>query len=183
MRILSIAAVLLLLVTGSAFAQDATPNLDKGTKTLSLAGRLDTDTPVDFQYNLALGLGYFFIDNLEAGLGVSLGGNDFWDRYELGVYGQYNFNLGSPFVPFLRLGAYYSGVEVDDDIFNLADETDFDTAVGKAGAGVAWFLRDNIAIDARVVYSVASDALWVDQDGNDEDSNVTGMLGLRFYFD
>ena len=128
MRILGIAMALILLVTGSAFAQDVTPNLDKGTKALHVAGRLDTDTPADFQWNLDLGVGYFFWDNLELGAGVFLGGNDIFKRYDLGVYGQYNISTGSQWVPFLFLGAYYAGMELDDEIYSLNEKTDFDTA-------------------------------------------------------
>jgi opacity protein-like surface antigen len=182
-RILSVAIALILLVTGSGFAADITPNLDKGTKAFHIGGRLDTDTPADFQYDLQLGLGYFFWNNLELGVAVDVGGNDFYDRYDLGVYGQYNISTGSQWVPFLFLGAYYAGMEMDDDIFNVAEKTDFDTAVGKAGAGLSWFLRDNISLDIKGVYSFANDTLWVNQDGEPQDSNVTGMIGLRFYFD
>jgi len=183
MRILGIAMALILLVTGSAFAQDVTPNLDKGTKALHVAGRLDTDTPADFQWNLDLGVGYFFWDNIELGAGVFLGGNDIFKRYDLGVYGRYNVNTGTAWVPFVYLGGFYAGMEVDDDIYNVSSETDFDTAVGKVGGGVAWFLRENISLDVSVNYNWASDDLWVNQDGESTDSNVTGLLGLRFYFD
>jgi hypothetical protein len=65
----------------------------------------------------------------------------------------------------------------------LSSETDFDTAVGKLGGGIAWFLRENISLDVSVNYNWASDDLWANQDGERKDSNVTGLLGLRFYFD
>ena len=183
MRILSIATALILLLTGSAFAADVTPNLDKGTKTLNLHGRLDTDTPADFEYSLGTGIGYFFWDNLELGAGFFTRGNDIFTRYDLGVYGQYNIKTGSQWVPFVRLGGFYAGMEIDDEIYNKSDETDFDTAIGRLGGGIAWFLRDGIAIEASVHYNWASDHLWVDQDGNRKDSNVTGILGLRYYWD
>lgn len=182
-RILSLTVALIVLATGSAFAADITPNLDKGTKTLHLAGRFDTDTPADYDYDVQLGLGYFFWDNLELGAGVFTGGNTFYKRYDLGVYGRYNISTGSSWVPFLFLGAYYAGAEMDDEIYNVADETDFDTAVGRAGGGLSWFLRDNISLDLTVLYSAANDDLWVNQDGEPQDSNVSGVLGLRFYFD
>lgn len=181
MRILSIAAVVVLLLTSSAFAQ-VTPNIDKGTKTFGLHGSLDTDTPQDFAWTLDFGLGYFVIDGLELGAAVASSGNDLWNRYDVGLYGQYNINTGSQWVPFLFLGAYYSGVEVDDEVFNVASETDFDTAVGKLGGGLSWFLTENIALDCRILYAWANDPLWVNQDGETQDSNVEGLLGFRYYW-
>jgi hypothetical protein len=181
-RILSIATALVLLATGSGFAADVTPMLDKGTKTLQLSGSLDTDTPNDFDWTLGAQFGYFFWDNFELGFAAAGGGNDLTKNYDLGLYGQYNIATGSAWVPFLFLGGYYAGAEVDDEIYNVTDKADFDTAVGKVGGGIAWFLRDGIAIDARVLYNWAADDLWVDQDGNAQDSNVEGLLGLRFYW-
>ena len=183
MRILSIATALIFLVSGSAFAADVTPNIDKGTKTIRLAGRIDTDTPLDYNYAIGAGFGYFVTDGFELGLGGLLRGNDLYTNYDFGVYGQYNIKTGSAFVPFGFLGLYYAGIEVDDDYYNRGGETDFDTAVGKIGAGVAYFVRDNISIEASGVYNWANDPLWIDQDGNVQDSNFQWLLGLRFYWD
>lgn len=182
MRILSIVTVMMLLFTGIAFAADITPTLDQGTKTLDITGTLDTDTPLDFDWSLGFGFGYFVRDNLEVGLGLAGGGNDMLDHFDIGVYGKYNINTGSTWIPYLYLGGFYASTEIDDNYYNVPSEADFDTAVGKVGGGIAWFLRDNIALDARVLYNWAADNLWINQDGELQDTNVAGTLGLNFYF-
>ena len=171
------------VVVATACAADVTPNIDEGTMEMRLHGSLDTDTPLDYDYQIGGAFGLFVMDGVEVGVGVNARGNDLATHFELGAFAEYVFDMDSSVRPVVFVGAYYAGVEVDDDYYNKADETDFDTAVGKAGAGVLYFLRDSVAVELSGVYSFAADDLYVDQDGNLEDSNFTTVLGLRFYWD
>jgi opacity protein-like surface antigen len=172
-----------LALTGVAYADQVTPNIDKGTKELRLHGSLDLDHPLDYEYTLGTAFGLFVTDGLELGIGVNLRGNDLMDQYEVGGFMEYLFDMGSQWVPFISIGGYYAGLEIDDDYYNDPDDTDFDTAVGKLGAGVSYFLRDGVAIETRAIYSFAADDIYVDEDGEPEDTNLTFALGLRFYWD
>ena len=183
MKTVILTTVIGFAVAAAAFAADVTPNIDEGTKELRLNGALDTDTPLDYEYTIGGAFGLFVMDGLEVGIGGHARGNDLATHFELGGFVEYCFDTDSAMVPFIFAGGYYAGVELDDDYYNKSDETDFDTAVGKAGAGIAYFLRDAVAVELRGIYSFAADDLYVDQDGNREDTNLTTALGIRFYWD
>jgi hypothetical protein len=174
-----------LVVAAGVVAADATPNLDQGTKELRLSGRWDSETPLGDQVNLAAGLGYFVVDNLE--IGVAAGGdwNDARTLFEVGGFVEYHLNMGSPVVPYIGLGGFFVGAEVDDDIYEAPDEDDLDadTSVGRGFAGIKWFIDDNVAITLRGTYSFSADDLWADEDGEMQDNNATVDIGIRFYWD
>jgi outer membrane protein W len=180
-----ITTTMVLTLACVSFAQeDITPNLNEGTKELRLHGSYDNDAPMDYELTLGVGYGYFFIDNLQVAVEANVTANDVITIYELGGYVEYNFPCGGQWVPFIGAGGFYVGAEVDDDIYNDPDSgADADTAVAKAGAGVKYFLRNDVAISLRADYSYAADDIYTDEDGNIEDTNVKAVLGLRFYFD
>ena len=172
-----------LLLAGASFAQGTvTPNMDAGTKALRLHGSFDNDHPLDYEVKVGAGYGYFFADNLEIALEVALTANDLITFYEIGGFAEYNFAGESPWVPFIGIGGFYVGAEVDDDYYNKSG-ADADTAVGKLGAGVKYFIRNDVAVSLRANYSFAADDLYTDDDGNAQDTNLTTVLGLRIYFD
>ena len=164
-------------------ANDAVPNLNKGTKSLRLNGSYDANHPLDYQITLEGGFGYFFWDNIELAALGGWQGNDLMDKIELGLVGEYNFNFNSPWVPFLQVGVLYAGAEVEDDIYNNDDDMDADTWIGRFGGGVKYFFRDDIAVSLGINYDVAADDIYWDDDGNADSYNWTALLGLRFYFD
>ncbi len=171
------------LVATVSWASDVTPNLDKGTKQLRLYGSYDGNTPLDYQFVLGGGFGYFFWDNFELGIVAGWQSNDLADDYELGVVGEYNFNFGSPWVPFIFAGALWTGVELDDSVYNEADEIDDDAWLGRFGGGIKYFFRDSVSLGMSVNYDIASKDIYPDEDGNVDDYNWTALLNLSFYFD
>jgi hypothetical protein len=177
-------------VVGSAFAQAVqsdqgiTPNIDAGTKEIRINGSYDGDTPLDYELSLGGAYGLFICDGLEVALEMAVHDNDLMTLIEVGGVVEYNFATGSAWVPFVGLGAFYIGAEANDDYYNDPDSgLDADTAVAKAAAGVKYFIRSDVAISLRADYSVAADDLYVNEDGEQEDTNFKTVLGIRFYWD
>jgi hypothetical protein len=166
-----------------AFAEGVVPNLDEGTKELRVAGSYDGDHPLDYQAVLDLGFGYFIMDNVEVGCLLGWQGNDVFDLYEVGAFAEYNFDLDSPIVPFVQVGALWVGAEVDDDIYNDSNSIDEDAWAGRFGAGVKYFIRDGVALALEGVYDIASEDVYADDDGDVDDYNWQALLGLRIYWD
>jgi hypothetical protein len=183
MRKAILAACMAMVVASVAVAQQVTPNIDVGTKHARLNGRLDTDTPLNFRYSLGIGGGYFVMDQLEVGGVFAITGDDASTTLGLGAFAQYYFDLGSAWVPFVAGGLSYEGTELDDQYFNIDNELDYKAPVFTLGGGVLWFLRDEVAISVRGDYGLAGGDLYIDQDGNKQDSNFVGRLGLHYYWD
>lgn len=168
------------MLAGSVFAAEkgssgVTPNLDKGTKTLEGAGYIDVMAD-DVQLQLAYG--QFVADGVELALVAGLRDNDAYMSTELGVRAEYNLVLGSAFVPFLNAGVVWADVESD------ANNIDTDAAVFSVGAGVKYFIRDNVALAVNGSYLWATDDIFVDnEDGEVNDDEFRILFSVRFYFD
>lgn len=183
-KIILAVAALGLVCTGSAFAGDkVTPNIDKGTKSATLYGSYDNNDALDYQLTLAGTYGYYFWDNVEIAGVLGWQSNDLADTVEIGLVGTYNFNTGSAWIPFIKAGVLYAGVEIDDDVYNDVDDADADAVIGRLGAGVKYFFRDDVALSLAVNYDIASEDLYFDDDGNLDDYNITALIGIEFYFD
>ena len=181
--ILASALGLSLAVTGMASANDVVPNLNMGTKSLALSGSYDANHPLDYQLTLNAGYGYFFWDNIELSVVGGWTSNDLIDTYTLGVAGEYNIQTGSPWVPYLLAGVLWSGMEIDDDVYNDVDDMDEDAWIGRFGGGIKYFMRDGVALSLSLNYDYATDDIYASDDGDMDDYNWTALLGLRFYFD
>lgn len=172
---------IILICGGSAYAE-VTPNLDKGTKQINIFGQYDNNSVLDYQLNLTGGFGYFFWDNIEIGAVLGWQSNDLSDTFELGVVGSYNFDTNSAWVPYLKLGILYAGVELDDRAYD-EDGADANAAIGRFGGGVKYFFRDDIAMSLGLNYDIASEDLYFGDDGTLENDNLTLLVGIEFYFD
>ncbi len=173
----------LALIAASSASAAVKPNLDKGTMEMHINGSYDNNHPLDYQLTLIGGFGYFVMDNLEIAAIAGIQSNDLADSYELGAIAEYNFTTNSPWVPFLKAGILWTGVEYDDDLFNDSGDIDETAWIGRIGGGVKYFLRDDIAISLSLNYDRASEDLYVDDDGSAEDYNVKALIGVAYYFD
>ena len=168
------------MLASSVFAADqesggVTPNLDKGTKVLEGAGVINVMGD-DVQIQLAYG--QFVADGLELALVAGLRDNDAYMSTELGLRAEYNFDLGSAFVPFLSAGVAWADVESD------ASDIDTDAAVFSLGGGVKYFINDNVALAVNGSYLWATDDIFVDsEDGEVNDDEFRILFSVRFYFD
>ncbi len=186
MKKIILASIIGLSLTTASMASatnEVVPNLDKGTKSLDINGSYDANTALDYQFNLGAGFGYFFIDNLEVAVVTGWQSNSLSDTFELGAVVEYNIATGTPWVPFVQAGVLWAGTEVDDDVFNDANDMDADAWLGRFGGGVKYFFRNDIALSLDLKYDIASEHIYSDDQGNMEDDNLTAGIGLRFYFD
>jgi hypothetical protein len=182
MKKIVIAAVALgFLFTGAAWAQ-VQPNLDQGTHQLEVYGSYDNNSVADYQLNLGVGYGIFVSDNVEVGGVFGWEKSDLSDSLELGIVARYYFNTGSAWIPFLALGGLYKAIEVDDDVYNDPNHSDLDAWVGRFGGGVSYFFTNDVALSMSINYDFASDNLYYNGDGDFDDYNLSGVLGLQFYF-
>ena len=168
------------MFAGSAFAAEkessgVTPNLDKGTKVLEGAGYIDV---MGDELQIQLAYGQFVADGIEVAVVAGLRDNDRYMSTELGVRAEYNLVLDSALVPFLGAGVVWADAEADDS------DVDTDAAVGSVGAGVKYFIRDDVALAVSGNYLVATDDIYVDsEDGELQDDEFRILFSVRFYFD
>lgn len=168
------------MLAGSAIAAEkasggVTPNLDKGTQVLEGAGSIDVMAD-DMQIQLAYGR--FVADGFEVAVLAGLRDNDRYMSTELGVRAEYNLVLDSALVPFLGVGVVWADAEADDS------DLDTDAAVFSAGAGVKYFLRDDVALAVSGSYLVATDEVFVDSEDEElADDEFRILFSVRYYFD
>lgn len=167
-----------------SFAQDSdwTPMLDKGTKEVSVSGRLEFPDFEKIDYDLDLSYGYFLRDGWE--IGAQLGAADFGgvDRLDVGIFTEYNFNRDSHWVPYVGAAIGLGSVSFDDGDFDTeTDLNDDEGAVFDLEAGVKWFVRPYMAISTAINFQLATDDVFA-TDNSLDDNLTTLQVGMRFYF-
>jgi hypothetical protein len=179
--LLAVASILVLVLSGSAMAQDQAPLLARGTQELALSGVLDFENRGDITLDLIGRYGYFLRDNLEVG-GVAQFAGNFDDafRYGLGGFAEYHFPRWlSPrwrsLVPYVGADVLLSFVDTDFGEDNAA-------LTFEPRLGLKWFVRDYFAVESHVFFALATDDLYQ----NDRDSldfyDYGLRLGIRVYF-
>ncbi len=162
-----------MLIAASGLAQ----NLDAGTKELLLSGSVDFDTPVGTDLTLDIGLGHFVADNIEVGVLAGISDNDAGTLWRLGAFGELNLPVeGLGVVPFVGAAVLYAYADPKEGSSD-------DALVGRASAGLKYFLTSDLAIAAQANFEVASEDIYVEEDGKVSDTNWDITLGLRYFFD
>jgi hypothetical protein len=116
-----------------------------GNAMLGTTGFYFTSVDGESSYNLGLDGGYFIMDNLALKAGLGYGGDSFSDTSSFSYrIGAKYYALGMIPVSLDLTGASGDGAE------NIAGETPMWLGVG---AGYAWFLSDNIAIEPGLRYN------------------------------
>ena len=91
-KIALLSSAVCMALSSYASAQDSswTPMLDKGTKEVSIAGRLEFPDFEKINYDIDTSYGYFVKDGWE--VGAQIGAADFGgvDRIDVGVFTEYN---------------------------------------------------------------------------------------------
>ena len=183
-KIAMLTATVCTAVSGYTLAQDSnwTPMLDKGTREVSIAGRLEFPDFEKINYDLDGSYGYFLRDGWE--LGVQIGAADFGgvDRVDVGVFTEYNFNRSSHWVPYLGAAIGLGSVSFDDGDFDAeSDLDDGDGAVFDIEAGIKWFVRPYMAVSTAINFQLATDDVFA-TDNSLDDNLTTLQIGMRFYF-
>jgi hypothetical protein len=164
--------VVALFTIGSAHAA----MLSEGTKELTLSGGVDFDSAADTEVAVEVGYGYFIVDNLELGGVVGILDNDLVTLWEAGVLAEYNFDTGGSFIPYVGAGVLFAGSDPDQGDSNNG-------AVGQFSAGSKLFITEAFAIDASLDFRVASDDIFVENDGEIEDTEWRVTWGVRYFWE
>ncbi len=180
-KIIMLVVALGLMLGAVSVGAKVVPNLDKGTHQIGVAGFYDNNTIQDYQLTLAGSYMYSVWDNIQLGSTFGYSSNDYATSGVISAVAVYNIQTDTAWVPFLQLGLGWVGVDYDRD-WGEFDGTDDNAWVGDIGGGVKYFLTNDVALALSVTYQKSSEKLYMDEDGNFEDDNVSTLLGLQFYF-
>ena len=166
MKKLVFLAIMLLAATGFGAM------LEAETMELGLSGALDFDNPEGHVgSDIDLGLGYFFWDDIEAGGLVSFGNEGSDLGLGLGVFAEVIFDIDYPVAPFVAASLQYKFGDYFPDSHVLVE----------GSAGLKFFLTDYLSINGGLVYSLASEDVYVNN-GKAENHDAGLRLGLSCYF-
>lgn len=160
-------ALMLVLCLVSAAAAKTLPT---GTQEIDVSGSFDNQSGAGKSLFLALGWGYFPIDNLELVVAGAYMRNSYFSLYAPALGAQYNFDIGNEFVPFV-------GLNLGWGFTDFKEGPDLNGFVYGIEGGVKYFLTANFALNLAIDYDWATDKLF---DGYD--NNLTANLGLRYFF-
>ncbi len=149
----------------------ATPIVED-TLELRLGGNIDFDNPngkLDFL--LDTGLGYFVVDNIEAGGLVTWGYNGSEFGYGVGGFSEFNLDLDSFAMPYVGLKLqYFFGDFYVKNFINV-----------EFTGGTKFFLSEAVAIYTELYYDLASEDAYISND-NAKSYDVGLKFGVRSYF-
>jgi hypothetical protein len=171
-RFIYLYLMMMLGIVGIAGKLNAESILPAGTFDLQLGGHMDFDNANgDTDFTIKPALGYFVWDCIE------LGGFCAWDYdgsdhgFGFGAFGEYNFDLGYYFVPYLGFKAGFFFGNLYEDNFLLTEYT----------AGVKYFISDSVAPFIEIYYDLASeDAFMEDNELENHDFGIN--IGVRCFF-
>ena len=150
-------------------------SLKGGTREIVVDGSLDPQgVGGGVDLDISAGYGYFVQDSIEVGAEVALADNDLVTSYGFAGFAEFNFDQGTPLVPFVGARAGWARVEIDQF------DADADAVVMGGYAGVKYFLAENVAITGQLNLNVASDDIYVNDDEVD-DTNIDFTVGMRFF--
>lgn len=182
---------LLITATVAALAVSACGQmLSAGTSELKVEGGIDFKTPDGTLIDFGILYGMYFLDYVEGGVALHLTDSDSVKVWRLGVFGQYDFDLGTEFVPYLGAGLSWASYEVEyDDVEVMADgtpvrsrEEEKDNALVLTGTGgVKFYIAENVALSGALVLEAATEKIFPDDD-DFERTDARIELGMRFFF-
>lgn len=149
----------------------ATP-IQQDTLELRLGGNIDFNNPNGkFDFLLDTGLGYFVLDNIEAGGLVTWGYSGSQFGYGVGGFTEFNLDLDIFMMPYAGLKLqYFFGDFYIKNFINV-----------EFTGGLKFFLSEEVAIYTELYYDLASEDAYIN---NNEAKNYdVGMkMGIRAYF-
>lgn len=157
-----------LLIAAAAWA---TP-IQQDTLELRLGGNMDFNNPSGkFDFLFDTGLGYFVVDNIEAGGLATWGYNGSKFGYGIGGFGEFNFDFDVFIMPYVGMKVqYFFGGFYAKNFINV-----------EFTAGPKFFLSEYVAIYTELFYDLASENAYIND--NEAKSYDVGMkTGLRAYF-
>jgi opacity protein-like surface antigen len=167
---------MLIALAVSASAQAA--NLDQGTWESSLDGGIDFQSANGTAFALGLGLGHYVVDNIEVGGRLEVFNDDVLTLYAFGPFVEYNFDLGTPLVPFVGASLLYANAEIDLGPI----EEDEDALIFSLYGGVKYFVTEDLSVFILLDVDWATEEIFAD-DNDVEDTDFSIRWGLRYNFD
>ena len=118
-------------------------------------GKVDFRGPTgNIAYDIELGLGYFVIDDLEIGPLAGFVDNGTNKGFGLGVFAEYNIDLGIALVPYVGVSISY----LNGNLF-IENAVQFE-----GGTGLKFFLAKNVAVSGEFVYDYATKNSYYNND-------------------
>lgn len=161
--------IALVCVAGGAMAVE--PMLWQGTREVGASGSIDDDGD-DLGFSINGRYGYFLCDGIEAGGygGLGVRGSDH-KNVNMGVFGEYNFDVGRVLVPYAGggLGLTWMDSPHDDDTFLEL----------RGWGGGKYFFIDYAALTCELLVKFATEDIYNrSRDGID----WAIQLGTRWFF-
>ncbi len=149
----------------------ATP-IQQDTLELRLGGNIDFDNPNGkFDFLFDTGLGYFVLDNIEAGGLVTWGYDGSQFGYGVGGFSEFNLDLDNIMMPYLGLKIqYFFGDFYVSNFINV-----------EFTGGAKFFLSEEVAIYSELYYDLASEDAYINDD-EAKNYDVGIKMGVRCYF-
>jgi hypothetical protein len=156
------------------------PMIRGGVREISLSGSPDFLGPTGDTLHISAGLGMFVLDRtlIRASFvyttveDIAPVNNDYRAR-ELDIAGEYHFDLGTAFVP-------YVGAELGWRRSKWASDVESGAVFG-ARAGLKYFISDNVAIDLALCYQLSGNDVFV-SDYELRNDYPSFRFGLRAMF-
>ena len=176
LRILTVGVTCSLFAAGAG----AQPMLQKGASELSVHVSPDFEGAIGDMLFADAGYGLFLRDGLAARATLSYtvledvaGEDSDYRTSELGLAGEYHFDLAGKLVPYLGLGLGWRRSH-----FGKLEESGL---VYGPRAGLKYFLVDNVALDLEVTYKLGAADVFIN-DFVPEDTDLSSAIGLRVLF-
>ena len=170
------------------------PMLEAGTRELTVQGNFDLEGGSDFQWNLAIGYGYFLTDGWEIGINGNFSDRGSLESYGAAVFTEYNFNRQSRWVPYIGASVGWQQSDYDGTLRVIEDDGEIigleridgkeDAVTVTAYLGLKYFISRNIAIAGQLQGTWAGEDLFGDGSDVDDfdDWRTSFVIGMRFYF-
>jgi hypothetical protein len=167
-RVVAVAIGLMVVASTTLAAQ---PLMVQGVREFGVSGMLD-DNGEHLGLMLDARYGHFVVDGIEAGVygGVALRGSGSRD-ISLGLFSEYNFDMGGPVVPHvgLGLGMGWSDIGMDHDSYLEIE----------AWGGMKYFFIDYAAFGLDVALQYATEDVY---NGYDNAIDWVLRLSTRWFF-
>ena len=176
LRILAVGMVCSLLASGAS----AQPMIQKDVNELSVHVSPDFEGAIGDMIFAQAGYGRFLWNRFSV-RGTLLytiledvaGEDEDYRTSELGVAGEYHFDLGGNLVPYLGAGLGWRSSHFGD--FKES------ALVYGPRAGLKYFLAENVSLDLEVTYKIGSADVFIN-DFVPEDTDLSTAIGLRVLF-
>jgi len=169
------------ILAGGDLSFASTTNKTKGNNATVTNYKLTT-------FGLSPKVGYFFIDNLAAGLSLNLSAGTQKDEGSSDKYSSTSVSIG-PFVRYyLQPGVFFQGqfgggsIKRKNEVGNTTTTTKYGLTNWSIGAGYAYFLNKNVALEPFIGYG-ANIEKNKSNDVKDIDSSLFISVGFQVYLD